>query len=291
MIFILKSKQSIFFTTVLFVSFFLSLYFRYEQFGIPMLLVLVSVFISFLGIKNSRLADAGYICFGVYLLTVFFFLPEKLTLSYTGALALSSLVFFLYLNYNLSSNYIYFYIGILLFFANLLYFPSISFTLVLLIASLVNFRSYSLGFFQFLFGYILTWLTFYQVTYLYEGDFMILDTYHEWFSFHYFIFQDKDYYLIPFFGLIIFSFFYVYKKVFRWSVLKKVEANKLFLLFIFGIFSLFFSQDSNFEYFPFIAYPTGIMIGNLIVDIKKWYHRELIFALILISILFFYFKV
>ena len=234
--------------------------------------------------------NKNYIAHIIYLSLLIAFIPKELDFEFCFAFLLVHVILFLFLNDESLHYLTYFNIGILLFIVNYLYFQSISFTIALIFYAIIFSKSFWSKLIQITFGFILTLLTLIQVNYLKEFDanfwYFFCDK-----SINLISLTTQNYYLIPFILILIFSIIDTYQNSNKQSFLKKYENNKFIIILSFGFLSLFLVNDLTFNYLLMLIFPISVYISRLINYQKKKYFQEIIFLILILSLILFKLKV
>ncbi len=247
------------------------------------ILVGLSFGVNVFSISKSKLVH--YTIYQLLFLAIFLWISDMslLTLPIAFAYFFISLIHFeLNAGAMQKSNGVFVALAILAFVANVCFFPTISFTLVLLIYAITSGQS-SKALIQFLATYFFCALVVVQLLYLLDS----LDSIQTYFC-NISIFKFRWYadrvYLIPMGIFILLAWVDHFSKTAIQSLEKRNLYNLYVILFILQLLALFIFSEEYSAQLAFLYFPVGIFIGRFVYYIKNPYIQNILMILSLAAI-------
>lgn len=286
---ILKRKRTFFFNFLLWILFtILFAFFHFEKFDSLYSFIIFIIGIIFFQIQFFFLnfKTKNYLQLFLFYFYIICLLKFNISITYSIAFLLISIIYFLFIINSEIFKHKYFNLGIITFFANYFFFPSVVFTILSPIYALFySYKNFFYRLLQLLFGFTFGFITFWQINFLLELD-----------SNYLYFFSNKTlaihnynqdfFYLIPSFLILIISIWNLLNKFNNLKFIQKKEQIilLLFITFIF-ISTLFFKEV---EYIIlYLIFPSSLIIGNFLNYEKKSNFFEMIFLTLIVSVIYY----
>ena len=95
-----------------------------------------------------------------------------------------------------------------------------------------------------------------------------------------------------FFLLLAILFLSAFKELAQWITLKSLRSRKAFIVFVayllFSFFGFFTLGTDGLQHLLFLAFPIAAILGNYLLFARKWWWYEVLFALFLLSAIYFH---
>lgn len=95
-----------------------------------------------------------------------------------------------------------------------------------------------------------------------------------------------------FFMLLAILLLSAFKELAQWIALKSLRSRKAFIVFVayflFSLFGFFTPAADDLQQLMVLAFPIAAFVGNYLLFARKWWWYEVLFALFLLSAIYFH---
>ena len=95
-----------------------------------------------------------------------------------------------------------------------------------------------------------------------------------------------------FFLLLAILLLSAFKELAQWFVMKSLRSRKAFIVFgaylLFALFGFFTIAADGLQHLLVLAFPIAALVGNYLLFARKWWWYEVLFALFLLSTIYFH---
>ena len=83
-----------------------------------------------------------------------------------------------------------------------------------------------------------------------------------------------------------------FKELTQWFVMKSLRSRKAFIVIVayllFALFGFFTIAADGLQHLLVLAFPIAALVGNYLLFARKWWWYEVLFALFLLSTIYFH---
>ena len=92
--------------------------------------------------------------------------------------------------------------------------------------------------------------------------------------------------------LLVILLLSAFKELAQWIALKSLRSRKAFIVFIayllFNLLGFFTLATDGFQHLLLLVFPIAALVGNYLLFARKWWWYEVLFALFLLSTIYFH---